>query len=96
MKNDTLAKNSAASKTEANIEVPKFEKENFKSDVIVNSFAESYQNICESEKLGIKAPVSYMDIPVEMEEYRENYDKFVRIVNEYVHNVQQSREKKDE
>lgn len=46
------------------------------------------------KELGIEVPISYMDIPVEMEDYRKYYDKFIHIVNEYIHNIEQSKKDK--
>lgn len=95
------------SKVKVDMKVPKLESEkrNFKLDSrqflksngIKDYFGISYRNMDLYKKLGIKVPISYADIPAEMVDYKKNYDKFIRIVNEYIHNIEQSkREKLDE
>lgn len=65
-----------------------------KSNDIENFFRISCQNIELFKKLDIAIPISYIDIPAEMEDYRKYYDKFINIVNEYIHNVEQSKTEK--
>lgn len=91
---------SYVSKEKVNMKVsqPDYAKSDLKSnrkkslelDGIVDSFESSYRNVSSFEKLGIAAPVSYIDIPAEMEDYKKDYDKYIRIVNEYIHNVEQN------
>ncbi len=69
------------------------EKLSFESSLNINditdSFELSYKNMISSKKLNITAPLSYMNFDKEMEDYKKNYDKFIRIANEYIHNIEQ-------
>lgn len=65
-----------------------------KTNGIEDLFKTSCQNMDLFKELGIEVPISYMDIPVEMEDYRKYYDKFIHIVNEYIHNIEQSKKDK--
>lgn len=98
LKNDILK-----IKTDMGIPKLKLEKKNLelesrqflKSNGIEDFFRVSCQNRELVQELGITIPVSYRDIPVEMENYRKDYCKFIDIVNEYIHNVEQSKKEKN-
>ena len=93
------------SKIRTNMGIPKLklEKKNLelesrqflKSNDIKDFFRASCQNRELVQELGITIPISYRDIPVEMEDYRKDYCKFIDIVNEYIHNVEQSKKEKN-
>jgi hypothetical protein len=63
-------------------------KNPFRINDIIDSFGFSYKNMVSSEELNITNPLSYIDFYKEMENYKKNYDKFVRIANEYIHNIE--------
>lgn len=89
-------------KTDMGMSKLKLEKKNLELDNrqflkpngIEDFFGTACQNMELFKELDITIPISYMDIPVEMEDYRKDYYKFINIVNEYIHNVEQSRKEK--
>ena len=54
---------------------------------IIDSFEISCRNRDSYEEFGIAVPISYIDIPAEMEDYKKDYDK-------YIHNVEKNRKEK--
>ena len=97
MENNTLKKidNAANEKIKVNVSKSEYVRNNeklssknpFRINDIIDSFGFSYKNMVSSEELNITNPLSYIDFYKEMEDYKKNYDKFVRIANEYIHNI---------
>lgn len=97
LENNTLKKidNAANEKIKVNVSKSEYVRNNeklssknpFRINDIIDSFGFSYKNMVSSEELNITNPLSYIDFYKEMEDYKKNYDKFVRIANEYIHNI---------